>query len=251
MKMILNAVNEAQAPVVEALGEEVLPADGRATTSKQAQKTPEKNEKCGKALCKEEKDPGKAALSQKASSQTPGENARFAQLRRCRQQMEQLLKQVEELTGESWAVVPQAQLSEGEQKQDMEQGCPVEDENWEERHLQELCYRRLAYLHVLEDDLRRIRQKFPKQNISTLGQLGQEYFALRESGIDPIVACAAVLQLREEEKTIPQMGLVSSQPQTAKEYYTPAEVDRLSEQELRDPGVMAAVRWSMTKWKQH
>ena len=58
-------------------------------------------------------------------------------------------------------------------------------------------------------------------------------------------------QLREEEKTIPQMGLVSSQPQTAKEYYTPAEVDRLSEQELRDPGVMAAVRWSMTKWKQH
>ena len=39
--------------------------------------------------------------------------------------------------------------------------------------------------------------------------------------------------------------------QGRKEYYTPAEVDRLTEKELKDPAVMAAVRWSMTKWKKH
>ena len=249
MKNTLNAVNEAQAPVVEAQGKELLPADGRAEVSNQAQKTPERNETSGQELCGKNQNPGKAALSHKASLQTPGENARFAQLRRCRQQMEQLLKQVEELTGESWAVVPAEQLSGGEMEQ--EENYLTEDGKLEEKLLQELRYRRLAYLRVLEEDLRRIRSHFPKENICSLGQLGQEYFALRENGIDPVVACAAVLQLKGKGKAVPQMGLVSSQPREAKEYFTPAEVDRLSEKELKDPNIMAAVRWSMTKWKQH
>lgn len=36
---------------------------------------------------------------------------------------------------------------------------------------------------------------------------------------------------------------------TAKEYYTPAEVDKLTDEQLSDPKIWAAVRKSMTKWK--
>ena len=85
MKKVLNAVNEAQVPVVEAQDSKLLPADGRAELSTKTQKTPEGNETRGQELCKEERDPGKAALSQKAAGQTPGENAHFAKLRRCKQ----------------------------------------------------------------------------------------------------------------------------------------------------------------------
>jgi len=160
------------------------------------------------------------------------ENPRIAALRSCRQQMEELLKQAEELTGEPWKVVPATQ---------------EEDDRW----MKTAQYRRLAYLQVLEDDLRRIRKKFPAEKIVSLNQLGEEYYALRQNGIDPVVACAAVLKSRSSETKPPEMGLLSCRQQGRKEYYTPAEVERLTEKELKDPAVMAAVRWSMTKWKKH
>ncbi|MBR5559004.1 MAG: hypothetical protein IKU72_02010 [Oscillospiraceae bacterium] len=163
--------------------------------------------------------------------QMPEEYPRIAALRSCRRKMEELLKQAEELTGEQWMVVASAQ----------------EDPDSRMRAAQ---YRRLAYLQVLEDDLRRIRKKFPAEKIASLSQLGEEYYALRQNGIDPVVACAAVLKSRSSETKPPEMGLLSCRRQDAKEYYTPAEVDRLTEKELKDPAVMAAVRWSMTKWKQ-
>lgn len=165
-------------------------------------------------------------------------------LRHCRRQMEQILEQVKQLTEPEQ---PPMDRLEGETIDPPDGGFEADPELLEERQRAAL-YRKLAHLYVMEHDLQRIRRAFPKEKIDSLEQLGEGFFALRRGGIDPVVACAALMQGRGEG-TPPEMGLLSGGRQEQQEYYTPAEVDRLTERELKDPSVMAAVRWSMTKWK--
>ena len=228
MKENWNALDEAQVPVVEApVADAVLAVE-------------EMDAQQAVVL-------GKAALSRKAAAQSPEENARFAQLRRCRRQLEQLLEEVRQLTGKQWVLAeeqPDPQLHKLEAER-----CLLEDPDYLEERRKALRDRRLAHLRVLEEDLRRIRQQFPQERIGCLGDLGEDFLILRENGVSPTAACAAVLGARQEICHAPEMGLMHHRQEGPKEYYTPGEVDRLTEQELRDPGVMAAVRYSMTKWK--
>lgn len=165
-------------------------------------------------------------------------------LRHCRRQLEQILEQVKQLTEQEQ---PPMDRIEGGPTVLPDGGLEADPELLEERQRAAL-YRKLAHLYVMEHDLQRIRRAFPKEKIDSLEQLGEGFFALRRGGIDPVVACAALMQGRGEGAP-PEMGLLSGRQQEQQEYYTPAEVDRLTEQELKDPSVMAAVRWSMTRWK--
>ncbi len=195
---------------------------------------PEKDEMSGRA-------PAKAAEEK--------QQAPMADLYRCRRQLQQLLAELQGLTGQT--LTPD-EATDGQEPCDCEteEGFGLlQDPEWIEDRMKTARYRQLAHLYVMEHDLRRIQKAFPKEKIESIDQLGEPFFALRRSGIDPVVACAALLQSRGQQQTPPEMGLLSGRHQPAQEYYTPAEVDRLTEKELRDPGVMAAVRWSMTKWK--
>ena len=238
-----NAVNEAQAPVVEAPRKAVLSAvDNPAAHSAK----PGQIQSCGN-------DPdgggcGKAALPQKQACQSPKENAHYAALRRCRTQLEQLLDRMKELTGQDWQACPrQAEDAPGRELALVSR--LLEDPGYQAARLHALYCRKLAYRHVMEQDLQQLQRHFPEAKIQRLEDLGEDYFAMRENGMDPLVAGAAALQLRDGKNRPPEMGLVTRRAAGPKDYYTPGEVDRLSQEELRDPGVMAAVRYSMTKWK--
>lgn len=171
-------------------------------------------------------------------------------LRHCRTQLELLLARMEELIGPRWQEQPKPKAALPAPQQ-AELVCRLlEDPDFLAARLHALYCRKLAYRYVMEEDLRQVQRHFPEENIGRLEDLGEEYFVLRENGMSPLVACAAALQLRRSPAPPPETGLVTQQQAGPKEYYTPAEVDRLTREQLRDPGVMAAVRYSMTRWKQ-
>ncbi len=237
MKKGINAVNAAHAPVVEAQWPEFDPAKGTATTPKDLY--------LEGAREREIADPHKHLAKQ------GGASASFAVLRRRVQQLERLLSEQCACQRE-WL-----QLLEGIGAQENPQG------ELNQRHsllknplygrLQEekLRYRRLAHLRVLGEDLMRIQNAFPQREVLSLEELGEAFFDLREAGIDPVTACAAVWQSQgsHTDNLPPQMGSMHHTEQGTKDYYTPNEVDRLTKHELMDPRVMAAVEYSMTKWK--
>jgi len=191
--------------------------------------------------------------------QTPEENARFAQVRRCAQRMEQLLGQMEELSRQAGGLLPGLPPPgggpDGEPGPDLQelelQRALLNHPLTAEAEARTLRYRELAHLRVFEDDLREVQRAFPEEKIGSLEELGDAFFALRQQGVDTQTACAAALRLRGGAPLPPQMGAVGRTEQPSREYYTPAEVDRLTEKDLRDPAVMAAVRQSMTRWKRH
>ncbi len=236
MKRSFNAVNAAQAPVVEAHLSHFDPAKGTATSAYEGSRE------------------GEVADPRQSAAKSPGASASFAGLRRRVQQLERLLReQCDEQKSwlslltqecEPWHLhTPQSGL----------RGEYALLQNPKYKHLLEqgLRYRRLAYAQVLAQDLQEIQRAFPERNVLSLEELGEAFFALREVGIEAVTACAAVWQTMQGhmQSPVPQMGAMHHTEQGMKEYYTPGEVDRLTQRQLMDPRVMAAVEHSMTKWK--
>lgn len=101
---------------------------------------------------------------------------------------------------------------------------------------------------AMEKDLAAIR-KIDK-SVKKLDDLGPEFVSLVSSGVDAETAYFAV-KAKEHATTKPKpkdIGAIGSGTKE-KDYYTPDEVDRLTDQELDDPKIRAKVRKSMTKWK--
>lgn len=110
-------------------------------------------------------------------------------------------------------------------------------------------YRNKEIERIMQDDLKRIQSIDP--TIKSLEELGNDYFKLIESGLDAEIAFNAVQAKKQRETKIAptEIGKVNAQSKTEKEYYSPAEVDKLTEKELSDPKIWERVRNSMTKWK--
>ena len=101
---------------------------------------------------------------------------------------------------------------------------------------------------AMERDLAAIR-KIDK-TVKKLDDLGPEYAHLVNSGVDAETAYFAG-KAKEQANTKPKpkdIGAIGAGTKE-KDYYTPDEVDRLTDQELDDPKIRAKVRKSMTKWK--
>lgn len=110
-------------------------------------------------------------------------------------------------------------------------------------------YRMRDAERMMADDLARIQKLDP--TVKKLDDLGQDYFKLIEAGIDAEIAFNAVNQKKQRETITPppEVGKVNSISKAEKDYYSPEEVDKLSEKELEDPKIWERVRKSMTKWK--
>lgn len=84
--------------------------------------------------------------------------------------------------------------------------------------------------------------------------LGASYFTMRALGVAPFAAYQIVQRDMERLKggfisPPPRIGKVNNKTSEPKSFYSPEEVDRLTEADLNNPLVLEDVMKSMTKWK--
>lgn len=201
--------------------------------------------------------------------QTPEENAAFARMRReqeqARREAEIYRKQAERMAQAASKFGYQGNPDEvADQIEAAATGKPLEQVRSERLQLeqsmlqaQQAAAERDLYKNQLiefqvksamERDLAAIR-KIDK-TVKKLDDLGPEFASLVNSGVDAQTAYFAV-KAKEQANTKPKpkdIGAIGA-GNKEKDYYTPDEVDRLTDEEMNDPKIRAKVRKSMTKWK--
>lgn len=130
------------------------------------------------------------------------------------------------------------------------QAQEAENAKYQELQTQVDIYRPLAVQKLMADDLAKIQTVNPE--VKSLDELGNDFFALMGALHDPILAYDALQAKKAREtKPIPQdIGAVNSSSSKEKDFYTSAEVDKLTDKDYdRNPKLMEVVRKSMSKWK--
>lgn len=119
--------------------------------------------------------------------------------------------------------------------------------------MDELNFYKGEYLKSLrEKDVDALRKAYPEDNI-TMENLPADYVSLRAAGVENLTAYEAIRAAKAKSEASkkpspPDTGAVGT-GSTEPEFYTPEEVDRLSDKQLDDPKIMAKVMKSMSKWK--
>ena len=110
-------------------------------------------------------------------------------------------------------------------------------------------YRSKAIEKMMDDDLKTIQSVYP--DVKNLKELGNEFFSLLGATKDPLLSYEAVQAKKAKTlKPTPQeIGAVNSSSSKEKDFYTPAEVDKLTSKDYDNPKIMERVRASMLKWK--
>ena len=113
-------------------------------------------------------------------------------------------------------------------------------------------YKKIAIEKLMSDDLMAIQKVYPE--VKSLEELGDDFFnAMSALGSrDPLLAYEVVKAKKSAtEKPKPQeIGGVNSSSSKEKDFYTPSEVDKLTDKDYdNNPKLMDIVRQSMTKWK--
>lgn len=110
-------------------------------------------------------------------------------------------------------------------------------------------YRSKAIEKMMDDDLKTIQSVYP--DVKNLSELGNEFFSLLGATKDPLLSYEAVQAKKAKTlKPTPQeIGAVNSSSSKEKDFYTPAEVDKLTSKDYDNPKIMERVRASMLKWK--
>lgn len=113
-------------------------------------------------------------------------------------------------------------------------------------------YKSLAIQKLMADDLTAIQKVYPE--VKDLNELGDEFFSTLKAlgeGRDAVLAYEIVKAKKDAttKKAPPEIGGVNQSSQKEKDFYTPAEVDKLTDKDYDNPKIMEAVRRSMSKWK--
>ena len=113
-------------------------------------------------------------------------------------------------------------------------------------------YKSLAIQKLMADDLVAIQKVHPE--VKDLKELGDEFFSTLKAlgeGRDPVLAYEIIKAKKDAttKKAPPEIGGVNQSSQKEKDFYTPAEVDKLTDKDYDNPKIMEAVRRSMSKWK--
>lgn len=201
--------------------------------------------------------------------QTPEENAAFARMRReqeqARREAEVYRKQAERMAQAASKFGYQGNPDEvADQIEAAATGKPLDQVRAErlqreqsmlqaqqaaaERDLYKNQLIEFQVKSAMERDLTAIR-KIDK-TVKKLDDLGPEFASLVNSGVDAQTAYFAI-KAKEQANSKPKpkdIGAIGSGTKE-KDYYTPDEVDRLTDEEMNDPKIRAKVRKSMTKWK--
>lgn len=259
MDDLLNAVDEAQEPVVEAQSPEEAASEGAGAEGGTPQSEPDE------------------AVA--PPRQSPEENHQYARLRRQfeaqlrqeqaqRQQMEQMQRQmVTALNGLGYqggpediadALAAQQQNLTVEQlraqrqaEQQRARELMRQDPEYLAAKAQAEQYQEMVYRDLYERDVAEINEHFPDAKVKSLDELGEDFAAMRAGGVGNLAAYAAIRQAREAaaKPLPPEIGAVNATEAGEKDYYSPEEADRLTSEQLDNPKIMDIVMKSMTKWK--
>lgn len=96
---------------------------------------------------------------------------------------------------------------------------------------------------ALAEDLMAIRKKYPDEAAKTVSDLGSEFVNLCACGMPSLIAYE---QIRAKQSAVPYMGDVNTEFAEDKEFYTKAEVDTMTKQQMEKN--YAKIRNSMKKW---
>lgn len=102
-----------------------------------------------------------------------------------------------------------------------------------------------------EDDLKMIREEYPEETATSVWEFDEPFLSLVMTGlVDALTAYEAYIaaKRRKLRTAPPAIGGVGSYGSENKEYYTPEEVDRLTDRDYENPEIMRAVRRSMVLW---
>lgn len=202
--------------------------------------------------------------------QTPEENAKFAEFRRKAEAAEREAYRIkaenERLLGalkgygydgspEEIADLLMAQstgITQEEAKAQREaEEQRLAQENMSKQELQ--LYKSMVIEQMKERDLNSIKAAYPDVKASKIEDLGETFIKIFNTGqlsATEAFEAARVLEQRNTKPTPPSMGAVNSKGSGDKDFYTPSEVDKLTEADYdRNPKLMEIVRKSMLKWK--
>lgn len=194
-------------------------------------------------------------------TQTPEENAKFADYRRKTEAAERRARQFEEESRQLYeALKPYgveaktlADVTDHLRAQASER--PIEEiraERAQQTQVQQMLaqkeqelerFRSMAIDQKMKEDLKSIQKLDP--TVKDLNSLGEDFLKLVASGVGATVAFQAV---QATKTPVPKdMGKLNSAPKI-KDFYSSAEVDKLTPEEMKDPQIRDAVRKSMMKW---
>lgn len=111
-------------------------------------------------------------------------------------------------------------------------------------------YKALAIERIKDNILREIKNEYPDVKITSVDELPKGFHALISAKVEPALAYRVVME-REKMKNgkVPSsMGAINSHSEKDKEFYSSAEVDKLTKKQLSDPKIMNTVMKSMLKW---
>jgi hypothetical protein len=111
-------------------------------------------------------------------------------------------------------------------------------------------YKNIAIEKMMADDLTKIKEAYPDVKVKHLKELGNEFFSALNATKDAVLAYDVIQTKKAREtKPIPRdIGAVNSSSSKEKDFYTSAEVDKLTSKDYDNPRIMERVRQSMLKW---
>jgi hypothetical protein len=201
--------------------------------------------------------------------QSAEENAKFAAARRqaeaearaIKAQNERLLQALagygydgspEEIAD---ALIAQQQGISTEEARAQREAIEAENAKYNQLQSEVETYKSLAIEKLKSDDLAKLKSAYPEdkevQKLKSIDELGDEFFSLLSATKDPELAYDAlqVRNARHTKPTPPDIGAVNGSSSKEKDFYTPDEVDKLTEKDYDNPKIMERVRQSMLKWK--
>ncbi len=111
-------------------------------------------------------------------------------------------------------------------------------------------YRQNEMERHFQDDLKAIKKQHPGEKAKSIMDLGEAFISARSVGVDTLAAydIAMAAKGRTEPPKPPETPSINKSTGKEKEFYTSAEVDKLTPEDLSNPRIMAAVQHSMPKW---
>lgn len=105
---------------------------------------------------------------------------------------------------------------------------------------------------VFNADFEKIKQEYPDCDAKSYKDLGETYFKVMSvNGMDPVTAYRICMEEKanNDKKIPPKFEKVNNHTPKEKEFYTSEEIDRLTDEDYKNPKVMQRVRESLRKMR--
>ena len=156
--------------------------------------------------------------------QTPQENSAFAAMRRAKERAEQELGTLK-----------------------------AERESWQAQQEELKALRTARDRATVEKDIAAIKQVYPDFAATGMDDLPQDFVHIMATGRVDALTAYEILHAQKNRNTPtppPAPGAVNNDGHGAQEFYSPAQVDALTDKDFKkDPGLLKRIQKSMTKWR--